>query len=1264
MALYQAYGTLTKGGVTRSRFLLDVLGVTPVAFTDGSTTPGLEVHMGLAAPTDGGASGLGVNAWVVPTPGHDLSDLAITIVINAGGSTEGTTGAAGTTDFVVLEFRTGSEKVPALLAQVGQISQAVHEVDPGPPAEKRVDDVYLVEVAAAGGAFPLHVVGGLASGPMVILAGKRMSTGPYKETVTSIRGIDLSRVGPSPAASAASPTSATWFDVTARPNGPAPLTHLSIKAGVPHVGGAPGSAPVAAPSPTPGSLDAGSYRYRVAFAHPNGNETKRGPVGNVVTLASPGAVDLTAISTGAAPPTGKPELAVSARRIYRQGPGSPTDLDGFDEVLVGELPGPAAGGAPNPLPTTFTDGLGEIRPGLNIAPGHFRAPDRMRVRYHADTPLDLTGTVLLVDPGPGPVGRSTYRGSVTAAPTDVEVVQDDRADLRMDLALAATPLTRLQWKASSRAPRVVVQLPEMSVAPFGDGVEVRIDDAPREFGFEWRPQSSLLSIFDIRGQRALTDLEADPDPDPDHVALRHGPSAFGLVALRIGPGSPAPAWPEGEATVGVELYDIDTVRRPTAGPHGLHFIRPHAAIAVRGLRWVRMVNGDGFGGLDDPERLRVDLLLDEDPARPPGGDRTLRFLRLVRHQDAPDSDTSWWGRLGKLPDRLGLDVMPITLHRQDAENPTRLIRAMRVNLAGEVERVVGNVFDHDALADPAGTAGTRAWLAIDGTGPPQHYDDEEGPVTASLRLDIDDRDQFVRSSAPLFMDVAIGAELLGRAGRGQARLRIPTDLRAHTFIGDKDRDQPDADRALASEVEASAGGVWGRLAMAWSGPPVATRSSPQVGMRRRPDQPSKDQLVAATVRFGPVQAGKVTVSPSNPAPGGDPVSRVAVELSFDDRVNRSFRGDQVEIDPRVQPEPRSAVAGRVGEVPDRLAVDIRKNEDDGGKLFFLGGSTASALSDGQIWAEPAQFRDAGSPRGEFAGIGNISLHLEEAPTEFEYVDLASVPFRHRGLPEYAGAEELPRVHPPGGATKEGGFRLQFTGRAAAHGNRIVEFKGDDTLGEDELGDVDQNALLDARKWSSWHKTLVPKLDLRPDPTGAGGPQTLWVWLYDSPPPPLPDGVEATSGKAFRMSDGLLVDLAMRDYKVHDDPNRTAVRWDALAAGTYTTTIYVSPFLGGMAEPEVVHVPYGTWLFDTDIQMKGYRGEITIVDAPSMSEKLDNPYGDWEAGPGEWYLRARDKLKIVTYVGDLYMGNTGNGYHIPLSNGLFSTLRAPYNLVWP
>ena len=41
----------------------------------------------------------------------------------------------------------------------------------------------------------------------------------------------------------------------------------------------------------------------------------------------------------------------------------------------------------------------------------------------------------------------------------------------------------------------------------------------------------------------------------------------------------------------------------------------------------------------------------------------------------------------------------------------------------------------------------------------------------------------------------------------------------------------------------------------------------------------------------------------------------------------------------------------------------------------------------------------------------------------------------------------------------------------------------------------------------------------------------------------------------------------------------------------------------------------------------------------------------------------DKLKIIGKY-DLFFGNTGGGYHIPLSNGVHSTMQAIYNLTVP
>jgi hypothetical protein len=389
----------------------------------------------------------------------------------------------------------------------------------------------------------------------------------------------------------------------------------------------------------------------------------------------------------------------------------------------------------------------------------------------------------------------------------------------------------------------------------------------------------------------------------------------------------------------------------------------------------------------------------------------------------------------------------------------------------------------------------------------------------------------------------------------------------------------------------------------------------------------------------------------------DPISQVEVGVWFaEGRVNRSLRGDQLEIDHRVPGGPRLAIEGRIGEVADSVAVELHKDESNGGQPFFIKGKTASPLLDGQFWALPAHTRPAGHARGELAGIGNLSLFLEEAPTAFEYVDFATVPFAERGMPDYGGAEQHPRVHPPSSAAtvRDGGFRLKITGRAALHGFRLARFRGDDALDLD-----DQNALTNARQWSEWRKTIVPFADLRPDPAGLGGEQTLWVWLYT-----VEGGEEDTDAKAFRFSDGLLANLAMRDYKLHDSPDKPVNNWDTIVPGVYKTTVWRSPFLGGAAEPETATQEYGTWEFETDVMMKGYRGEITIVDSPSMGEKLDNPYGAWGIGPGEWYIRARDKLKLILYKGDLYFGNTGNGYHVPFSNGIFSTLEAPYKIVWP
>ena len=249
------------------------------------------------------------------------------------------------------------------------------------------------------------------------------------------------------------------------------------------------------------------------------------------------------------------------------------------------------------------------------------------------------------------------------------------------------------------------------------------------------------------------------------------------------------------------------------------------------------------------------------------------------------------------------------------------------------------------------------------------------------------------------------------------------------------------------------------------------------------------------------------------------------------------------------------------------------------------------------------------------------------------------------------------MNPVASPTHTSGARVRLGGPLMASAIRIASFDGDAGVCLDK--DTKQNGMR-----SSWKETIIPVLNVAIDSTAdisddpvAG--TSIWYWTPDDEPPPgppvlpcdpQPDAPDATKDTAFRIGGGLLVDLAYRDYALQDRSDRTFSRWDGFTATT-----------------DVNGDAVGTWMFKQEIQMQGYRGEITVADLPSTLDSLDNPFGDWEAGPGLWYLRARDKLKLVIYTGDLYMGNTGStgtSFHIPFSNGLFSTLPAIFNITWP
>ena len=219
--------------------------------------------------------------------------------------------------------------------------------------------------------------------------------------------------------------------------------------------------------------------------------------------------------------------------------------------------------------------------------------------------------MVLVSTGLGSNAVDHYHGTVTDAPTSVLVVKDDQTGLRATLQPATHDRSRLRWSAPTRTPQVTVSVPGIST-PFGTGADVRVDDVPPVFGFDWRSLGDLLTTLDIRATDDLT-----PFPDVVPPVATGTPGLIGRAAVRLGPGQPAATWPEAEATVGGEVHDGDQVNA-------------FGAIAVRGLRWVALQLGTGTSDAAGHAEVHGHLLLGDDPSRPPGHDRGLRVLRERR----------------------------------------------------------------------------------------------------------------------------------------------------------------------------------------------------------------------------------------------------------------------------------------------------------------------------------------------------------------------------------------------------------------------------------------------------------------------------------------------------------------------------------------------------------------------------------------------------------------------------------------------------------
>ena len=252
--------------------------------------------------------------------------------------------------------------------------------------------------------------------------------------------------------------------------------------------------------------------------------------------------------------------------------------------------------------------------------------------------------------------------------------------------------------------------------------------------------------------------------------------------MRLGAGHPAAAWPAGEATVGAELMELDK-------------FDSYAVVAVRGLRWTAFTKGDSWPGPDHTGRVRVGLVLGDDPQKPPGGERSLRFRRDVNHlvSDPNNPNQRWWGRAGVLPDRVDVDIQPINT------GLPQLGKAIQVGVAGALRRVVAQMLDDAATCDPAHIHGTRVWLSLDGTGTATHNSDDGS--TTSVRVYHDDEKTIVTSAIPLHLGgAAHGADLGNRSTEVHAQLRVPTDVRLDMSSEDESTLPPGQDQASDTAI--------------------------------------------------------------------------------------------------------------------------------------------------------------------------------------------------------------------------------------------------------------------------------------------------------------------------------------------------------------------------------------------------------------------------------------------------------------------------------
>lgn len=777
------------------------------------------------------------------------------------------------------------------------------------------------------------------------------------------------------------------------------------------------------------------------------------------------------------------------------------------------------------------------------------------------------------------------------------------AKLRVAYQPGSAP--RLRWSATAAVSTLKAALTPL-VTPLGAGVDVLATDVPTRLSIDWSILGS--EYFQLA-------LRTSTSTDPAQLG-----SNIGRLSARLGTAAPPASWPAGDAAVAVEL----TTELAASGLGGL--------AALVGPRLVSVTSGARAWSERDAAAGRIGI---EGRFAPFQG-YTGRDLRVTRRSggDDPLQDLQLTGHL--LPDVItGALWLP-------ADGPTKLeldgrVRWLRSQVTTRskpgvtpVSRLRGQLLvDHstDRLRAEVGDS-VRAELAA--------------PVRAGGRLDLfdegapDDQRTVVRPDAvlPPVLDDAPSLSLTGLA-----------------------------EGAATIEADVPEPGVSARVAASFGNDrPVAVRANPQVKLLQHGDREDTKGLRAVTGRLQGVVGADVStqllkLGDDQPAPGEVPVT-----LRFaKGRANASLRGEaQVRErrvahppDDRATPGVRSWLRARTAHVPDRITATpafVAAGQPLGSAFGGIALDAAERWGPGVLWAEPGFVRTEHTDElGEDKGIGLATAGFDGLPSHLEAWLLQHA--GDLGASRVPAELRLPTVGPVNAAWPPGGVLARLDGPLRLT-RLMVAFAGDDARAC-RTDDGDDHAV----RHGTWTEAIAPFVRLEPTESGV---VRAAVWSTGDatpptpvPPPPEPDPCEADdeddrkSALGWDLDEKLRASLAVRIYSLNTPSGKVVPRWWSMPTSD--------------EEWENVDVPRcGTWWLAQEIQMKDYRGVVAFYPA----ESLDNPFGDWEAGPGQWWLRIRDGLDAFLGSGDAFMGNVGGGYHFLPSNGIYSTLPRIWSWSYP